>query len=33
MNGEGKKIVYHFLEKLTWKEEVTGGWENISKYD
>jgi hypothetical protein len=33
MIGKGKKIMCSFSEKLTWKEEATGGWENITKYD
>jgi len=33
MNGEDKKIMYNFREKLTWKEEANGGWENVIKYD
>ena len=33
MNGEDKKIMYNFRKKLPWKEEDTGGWENITKCD
>ena len=31
MNGEDKKIMYNFHEKLTWKEEASVGWGNITK--